>query len=178
MLQLLTQAVQGSLSSARRLLTYAVAIAFILLPLMFGPARFPAGKFDNMFVPAGCLLDGVLQGPAAPSKLKSVVGACCSLPLACSAAPRLLSTGDVKKLQFTIDAMGRADPFASSVTLHDEVQRAFEWQAARSAVSGTQGLCLDVHVCRSPQAVMGEREAIMANLEREADAMWCASSRC
>jgi hypothetical protein len=67
----------------------------------------------------------------------------------------MVTTGDEKKLRFTIDALRQPDPFVRETSLTQEVVNAIKWQAART-----------------PLQVMGERERIMGELEAEANNCW------
>ena len=67
---------------------------------------------------------------------------------------------DNQKLEFTLKALTRVDPFVASVELPKDVDEALEWQASRS-----------------PKDVMLEREKIIAEVEKAGNIMW-ETGRC
>ena len=58
---------------------------------------------------------------------------------------------DNRKVQFMLDALDRADPFAENIVIPVDIERAIEWQSVRS-----------------PQQAMADREKIISSLERKA----------
>ena len=69
--------------------------------------------------------------------------------------PQRREMEDLPKLRFIKEALRADDPFISKCIVPDNVQRAMAWHSERSAVQ-----------------VRREREAIICQLEREADSYW------
>ena len=63
---------------------------------------------------------------------------------------------DELKMDFTLDALNGPNPFATQAAVHQDVEAALRWQAARS-----------------PQQACRQRERIMRDLESEAKEMRC-----
>jgi hypothetical protein len=66
-----------------------------------------------------------------------------------------LLPGDIAKLQFTLDAVNKPDPFTVESEIPTEVQKALEWISEND-----------------PEQIRQEREIIMQKIEARARRLW------
>ena len=101
-----------------------------------------------------CVFRVCLHTPMANSKLLRGGWHVCFY-LCCRSKPFRLLPGDIAKLQFTLDAVNKPDPFTVESEIPTEVQRALEWISAND-----------------PEQIRQEREIIMQKIEARARRLW------